>query len=201
LLTATIVVAVCSWGSSSLMSEWGAFVVEGKDNLPAMLEARRTLENTFSATDYAPVAFTITACLAIIIAVASFATFNALRARYSRRVNIALLLLGLGVLAVVLLQLGQLSGVVSQSFLDLFAMTTFGVLAVTLALTIFYVSWRGFAERTLTPRYVFGAFAISAAFGAALLPVSSVAGVLSVCFALLMLSVLTPWSLSRVRHT
>jgi hypothetical protein len=199
-LVAAIAVAACAWASSSLMSDWGAWIVEGKDALPRLLEARRTLIDTFW-TGYTPVALTISAASAAVTAVASFATLAALRACYSRRVNIGMLSLGFCVLAVVLLQLGQEAGFVSQRLLDAFFMTAFGILALALALTVVYAAWRGFAERTLTPRYLLGAVAISAALGAALLPVTPVDGVLSVCFVLLMLSVLTPWSLSRARHT
>jgi hypothetical protein len=199
-LAAAIVVAVCAWASSSLMSDWGAWIVEGKDSLPRLLEARRKLIDVFW-TGYAPIALTVGAALVAVTAVASFATLTALRARYSRRVNIAMLVLGLYVLAVVLLQLGQQNGVVSQFVLDAVVLTTLKVAAAVLAPTIVYLAWRGVAERTLTPTYLLGAFAISAALGAALLPVTTVARVLPTCLILLALSVLTTWSFSRVRHT
>jgi hypothetical protein len=80
--------------------------------------------------------------------------------------------------------------------------------------TTAYVFWRGFAEHVLTIRYASGAVAISLVFGAAWLTVLRAAGVsladmpaadavrmLSPALLSLTVSVLAPWSLSRIRHT
>ena len=88
------------------------------------------------------------------------------------------------------------------------------IVAAAIVFTTVYVFWSGFAERVLTIRYASGALAISAAFGAAWLTVLHMAGVqlagmsamnavwiLSPALLPLTISVLAPWSLSRIRHT
>jgi hypothetical protein len=82
-----------------------------------------------------------------------------------------------------------------------------------MVITTVYVCWNGFAERVLTIRYATGAVAISAAFGAAWLTALHIAGVqlagmsamnaMSVASPALLpltVSVLAPWSYSRIRH-
>jgi hypothetical protein len=88
------------------------------------------------------------------------------------------------------------------------------IAAAALVFTTAYVFWNGFAERVLTIRYASGAVAISAAFGAVWLTVLHMAGVqpagmsatnaLSILWPALLpltMSVLAPWSYSRMRHT
>ncbi|MNC91083.1 hypothetical protein D3C83_72740 [compost metagenome] len=88
------------------------------------------------------------------------------------------------------------------------------IATAAIVLTTAYVLWSGFAERVLTIPYAAGAVAISAAFGAAWLTVLHMAGVqpagmspmnvisvVAPALLLLMVSVLAPWSLSRIRHT
>jgi hypothetical protein len=76
-----------------------------------------------------------------------------------------------------------------------------------------YLFWNGVAERVLTVRYMGGALAISAAFAVAWVAVRHAAGVqfhgmpvnhavsmLLPALLPLMLSIVAPWSLSRIRH-
>jgi hypothetical protein len=86
--------------------------------------------------------------------------------------------------------------------------------APLIVLATAYLSWRVFAERLLTLRTACAAVLVSAAFGTAWVTVLQAAGVqiagastmnavwmLSPALLPLMVSVLAPWSLSRIRHT
>jgi hypothetical protein len=88
------------------------------------------------------------------------------------------------------------------------------VAAAAIVFATAYVAWRSFAERLLTLRSAGGAVLVSSAFGAAGLMLLRAAGVppagmpaadavwmLSPALLPLMVSVLAPWSLSRMRHT
>ena len=102
----------------------------------------------------------------------------------------------------------------SQFHLDVVYGAMRWIAFAAMVFTTVYVFWSGFAERVLTIRYASGAVAMSAAFGAAWLTVLHMAGVqlagmsatnaisvLSPALLPLMVSVLAPWSLSRIRHT
>ena len=117
-------------------------------------------------------------------------------------------------LALVLLALGQRWNGVEIIPLGAILRATSWVAAAAIVFATAYVAWRSFAERLLTLRSARGAVLVSAAFGAAGLTLLRAAGVspagmpaadavwmLSPALLPLMVSVLAPWSLSRIRHT
>jgi hypothetical protein len=165
-------------------------------------------------TGYEQLSLVVVAAAGVVIWVAAFAVFGALRTRYSRRTNIAASLLLLSGLALALLALAARNGIVSPFVFDVLFASARWIVFAAMVFTTVYVLWSGFAERLLTIRYAGGAVALSAVFGAAWLTVLHMAGVqltgmsatnvvwiVSPALLPLMASVLAPWSLSRVRHT
>jgi hypothetical protein len=131
-----------------------------------------------------------------------------------RRVNIAGTLLLLFGLVLGGLALAERNGIVSPFVFDLLFVATRWIFLGAMVVTTAYAFWRGFAERVLTIRYASGAVAVSLVFGAAWLTVLRAVGVsladmraadavrtLSPALLSLTVSVLAPWSLSRIRHT
>jgi len=182
------------------------------------LSSRRSvITAAFAAlTGYEQLALAIVAAVGVVIGVAAFAVFGALRTRYSRRASIASFLLLLYGLALVWLAVGVRvdPDTASQFHLDVVYEAMRWIATAAMTITTVYVFWSGFAERVLTTCYASGAVAMSAAFGAAWLTVLhrtgvqlagmsaiNAASILSPALLLLLVSVLAPWSLSRVRHT
>jgi len=182
------------------------------------LNSRRSvITDDFAAlTGYEQLALTIVAAAGVVMTVAAFAVFGALRARYSRRASIASFLLVVYGLAFVWLAVGVRMDpeTASQFHLDVVYGAMRWIATAAMVITTVYVFWSGFAERVLTIRYAGGAVAISAAFAAAWLTVLHMAGVqlagmsatsvlwlLSPALLPLTASGLAPWSLSRIRHT
>lgn len=155
----------------------------------------------------------VVAVFGIVVWVTALAVILPLWFRYPRHGNILASVLLLGGLALAALALGGRIGIVSYFLVDaIFAATRWTATAATILATV-YLFWSGVVERLLSVRYAFGAFVISAAFGAAWLTLLSVAGlqlaemstasaawILSPLLVPLMASVLVPWSLSRFRH-
>ena len=212
-LAAIIAIGVSAWISVPLLGD-PVFVqmwnVPLRSQLPAINDAIAAL------TVYEQLSLVVLGVVGVVIWVAACAVIGALRVRHSRRVYLAAsspLLLGL---ALVLVGTAQAEGLVSPSvFFAMLAAARWIFLAALAAmvLTTVYVFRIGFAERVLTVRYVSGAVALSAAFGAAWLTVLHMAGVqlaemsaiaavsiLSPALLPPFLSVLAPWSLNRVRH-
>jgi hypothetical protein len=208
ILAAIIAIGVSVWISVPLLGDpvfiqvWN---VPLSSRLPGAVAA---------LTGYEQLSLLVVAVVGVVIWVAAFAVFGALRARYSRRVNIAASLLLLFVVAPAVLVVAFSIGYVSERT-GLVVLATIGwIAAAAVILVAVYVVWIGFTERVLTIRYASGAVTISAAFGAAWLTVLHMAGVqlagmsaiaavsiLSPALLPLIFSVLAPWSLNRVRHT
>jgi hypothetical protein len=209
-LAALVAIGVSVWLSLPLL---GDAVFIQMWNVPLSSQLRGIKGAVATLTGYEQLSLVVVAAAGVVIWVAAFAVFEALRTRYSRRVNIAASSLLLSGLALALLALAERNGSVSPFVFDaLFAATRWIFLGAMVCTTV-YVFWSGFAERVLTIRYAGGAVAISAAFGAAWLTALQVGGVqlagMSTTSAIsvvapallpLMASVLAPWSLSRVRH-
>ncbi len=212
-LTALIAIAVSFWISLPLLGDAVFIQIWG-----VPLSSRRSvITAAFAAlTGYEQLALAIVAAVGVVIGVAAFAVFGALRIRYSRRASLASILLLLYGLALVWLAVGVRVDpeTASQFHLDVVYGAMRWIAAAAMVFTTVYVCWSGFAERVLTIRYAGGAVAISAAFGAAWLTVLHIAGVqiagmsamnaisvVSPALLPLMASVLAPWSLSRIRHT
>ncbi len=209
-LVALFVLSVSFWASASLLGD-AVFIQMWNVPLASRLPLIKGAIVALGA--YEQLSLAIVAAVTVVILVGSFAVIGALRARYSRLVNIAassLLLLGF---ALALLGLGERNGFVSPSVVDaIFAAARWIFLAAAIFTTV-YVLRNGFAERVLTGRYAMGAALISAAFGAAWLTTLQVAGVqlarvpamhydavLLPTLLLPLLSILAPWSLNRMRH-
>ena len=212
-LAAIIAIGVSAWISVPLLGD-PTFVqiwnVPLSSRLPAIHGAIAAL------TVYEQLSLVTLVAVGVVIWVAAFAVFGALRVRYSRRVSIAASSLLLFVLALFLVAQAWAEGIVSPFVFDaVFAAARWILLAAiaAVALTTVYVFRSAYAERLLTIRYASGAVAISAAFGAAWLTVLHMGGVqlgeMSAMNAVLVLSpallppffsVLAPWSLNRVRH-
>jgi hypothetical protein len=182
------------------------------------LNSRRSvITDAFAAlTGYEQLALTIVAAAGVVVAVAAFAVLGALRARYSRRASIASVLLVLYGLVFVWLAVGVRvdPATASRLHLDVVYGAMRWLATAAMVITIVYVGWNGFAEQVLPIRYASGTIAISAAFAAAWLTVLHIAGVqlagmsamnaisvVSPALLPLTVSVLAPWSYSRIRHT
>jgi hypothetical protein len=201
-LVALIAVGVSVWGSSSLISAWGEWLLDGKtDSSQGLLKFRREIGDSFfgGLTGYALAARAIVASIAVAITVASFAVLAALRARYPRHLLVAGSLLLLYGLVLVLLVMASENGIGPEFLLHATLKATFWIAAATPVVATAYLFWSGFAERALTIRYAVGALVISVAFAVASLPGNTVS-MLSTVLLSLMVCVLAPWSLNRIRH-
>jgi hypothetical protein len=214
-LAALVAVGVSAWLSSSLIGSWGEWMVDGKDASVGLLKFRRELADGifWRPTAYEHVLQVVLTSLVVAMMVASRAVLAALRARYTRRVKLAaasLLFCGLGF---ALLVLARRTGIVSSLMIDTIFTAAGWIVFAAMVFTTVYIFWTALAERLLTIRYTSGAVAISAAFAAAWLAVLHIAGVqlagmsamdvisiLSPALLPLLVSVLAPWSLDRIRH-
>lgn len=210
-LAAIIAIGVSVWISVPLLGD--AVFIQVWD-LPLSSQHSAINGAIAALTGYEQLSLVVVAAVGVVIWVAAFAVLGALWTRYSRRANIAassLLLSGLGL---ALLALAERNGIVSPFVFDALFAAARWIFFAALVFTTVYVFWSGFAERALTIRYASGAVAISAAFGAAWMTVLHIAGVqlsgmsamkavsiLSPALLPLILSVLAPWSVNRIRHT
>jgi len=216
-LAALIAVGVSVWASMS-------FIAVGENDEPLkgyqpLRSWQGAIESAIgSLTGYQQVALTVVASIGVAIMVASWGAIGALVTRYRRRLGILgwLVLLHGAVLVPLVLTgyRGFASRVVWEFLLNVLVWMTRWIDAPAIVFATLYVSWRVFAERLLSLRSAYLAVLVSAAFGAAWVMLLRAAGVqladLSATYAFwmlspallpLMASVLTPWSLSRVRHT
>ena len=205
-LAALIAVGVSAWAS-------GVLITIGEIAAVPVSSWQRAIEGAVGAlTGYEQLALVAVASLSVALTVASLATLAALWARYPRRLNIAGLLFLLYGLALVLLALRQHSNGLEFPLGAILRATSW-VAASAIVLATGYLLWRGFAEQLLTLQQASGAVLVSAAFGAAWLTILRAAGVslaglpatdaawmLSPALMPLTISVLAPWSLSRIRH-
>jgi hypothetical protein len=211
-LAAIIAIGVSVWISMPLLGD-AVFIQMWSVPLNSQLSE---INGAIAAlTGYEQLALAVVAVVGVVIWVAAFAVFGALRTRYSRRASIAAFLLLLYGLAFAWLAVGVRVDpeTASQFHLDVVYGAMRWIATAAMVITTVYVFWTGFAERVLTVRYAGGAVAMSAAFGAAWLTVLHMAGaqlagmsatnaisVVSPALLPLMASVLAPWSLSRIRH-
>jgi hypothetical protein len=215
-LTALIVIGVSVWASTSLVSAWGAWVTDGGQAAgPELVRARRAIGNAIGGqTGAAIAAQAVLTSIVVALMVALRAAFTVLRARYSRRVNTAISLLLLYVLALVLLLVNveRGYGFRPETMIGILKATRW-IAAAAFGLATVYLFSSSLAERVLTPVHACVAVLISALFVAALLTTLRTAGVqlaglstsdtfwmLSPAMLPLMVSALAPWSLHRIRH-
>ena len=212
-LAALTAIGVSAWLSMPLLGD-AVFIQMWSVPLNSQ---RSVLSGAIAAlTGYERLSLAVVAAVGLVIWVAAFAVFGALRTRYSRRVTIASVLLVVYGLAFVWLAVGVRAdpATASRFHLDLVYGAMRWIATAAMVITTAYLFWSGFAERVLTISYASGAVAMSAAFGAAWLTVLHLAGAplagMSAMNAIsaaspallpLMASALAPWSLSRIRHT
>ena len=214
-LIGLLVIGLSVWLSSSFISSWGSWVVDGKDSAPGLLDARHKLGLSLgNLTGHAVALPAILLSVAIAVMVAARAVFTALRARWSRRVNIGAALLLVYLLALVVLGLAEQRGLVPGSLPQAFLAATGWLVAAALVIGTAYLAWRVIAERLLTWRQVSLVAGLLAVFGATWLVLRAAGGVsltgsnaaeatrmLLPILLPLFFCVLAPWSLSRIRHT
>ena len=162
---------------------------------------------------YEQLALAVVAAVGVAVWVASWAALGALWTRYPRRLNIAAGLLLLYCVSIALLALATWRGVEPAIPVGAILRATSWVGAAAIVFATAYFGWRTFTERLLTVRQASVVVFLSAAFAAAWLTLLRTAGlsladmpaldaVLMLSLALLPLtvSVLAPWSYSRIRH-
>lgn len=210
-LAALIAIGVSAWISMPLLGD-AVFIQVWSVPLSSQLSG---VNGAIAAlTGYEQISLVVVAAVGVVIWVAAFAVFEALRTRYPRRVNITVSsLLLLGVVLVVLTMAGQ-RWFGMETLGDVVFGTTRWIVAAAIALATVYLFSSLIAERVLTPQQAGGAVLVSASFGAAWVTVLRTAGVqltsmpatevfwvLSPVLLTLMVSALAPWSYGRVRHT
>ena len=204
-VTALAIVGVGVWAPGSLIAAGEIF----GDPLQGV---QRTLEGAVGAlTGYEQLALAVIGGIGVAMMVASRAALVALWTRYPRRVNIVVsILLLYGVVLVLLTLAGQRWNVPLGAILR----GTSLIAASAILCATVYLAWRTFVERLLTMYETWGIVLLSAMFAAAWLTLLHAAGVslngmpaadavriLSPALLPLAISVLAPWSYSRVRHT
>lgn len=213
-LVSLLAVGVSVWASISIVSAWGSWsVVQGLvvDGAPGLTVPRHAIGQAIRALPgNALAALAVVTSIAIVLMIASLAAFNALRARYSRRVIVASSLLLFFGFVLLLLTWIEPRGIGSE----LLVRAVLGIAAAAMVFATVYLFWKTFTERVLTIGYTFSTLVISLAFGAAWVTLLHGTGVqlagmavtnafwmLSPLILPLMTSALAPWSFSRIRHT
>ena len=212
-LAAITAIAVSFWISMPLLGDAVFIQIWG---VP-LSSQRSVITRAFTAlAGYEQLAVAFVGAVSVVIVVAAFAVFGALRIRNSRRAIIGSVLLVAYGLVCVWLAVGVRMDpeAASQWHLDIVYDAMCWIATAAMVITTAYVFWGGFAEHVLTIRYASGAAAVSVAFGVAWLTALHIAGVqrpgmstmnavsvLSSALLPLMASGLAPWSLSRIRHT
>ena len=208
-LAALIAIGVSVWLSLPLL---GDAVFMQMMNVP--LASQRSVINDAVAalTGYEQLSLAVVVAVGVALWVASWAAFGALWTRYPRRLNIAVSLLLLYFLALALLALAAWRGFGPEIPLGGILRATSWAAAAAIVFATTYLVWRTFAERLLTVRQARGVIFLSTAFAAAWLTMLREAGVtiadmsaaaavwtLSPALLTLTVSVLAPWSFSRIR--
>jgi hypothetical protein len=215
ILAALVLIGASAWASSSLMSVWGSWMVEGVDLSARLFQQRQQiLDVVRGQSGHAYVAQAIVACIAIAAVVAWQAAREALKARYPRRLLLIQWLPAIWGCVITLMALAANSGIVSASAAGSAIGAAVWIATAALVLATSYFLWRALAERALPGGYVAGALALLAAFAVAYGSVlrdigvpnsethpTAVAILLWPVLLLLLGSTLAPWSLNRVRHT
>ena len=216
LMAALVAVGTSIWTSASVipfdvLGDQDTFIEKSRMPVSGWM---RTIEGTVRAMSaYELFALAVVAAIVVAVMVTLRAAQPALRARYTRRMNIATWVVLLSAGALVLLVLATRRGIGVELLLNTITATKWiAVAAMTLATA--YLLWRVLAEQILTLRQACGAILMAAAFGVAWITVLQAVGVqlserpamdaawmLSPALLTLMAAVLAPWSLSRVRHT
>ena len=208
-LAALIAIGVSAWLSMPLLGDavfiqmWGV-----------PLNSRRSVLNDAVAalTGYEQLSLVVVAVAGVVIWVAAFAVLGALWTRYPRPLNKGASLLLLYGLALALLALAARRGIGPEIPLGAILRATSWVAVSAIVLATAYIFWSVLAERLLTVRHASVVVFLSTAFAAAWLTVLRAAGLspadmpaaaavwmLAPALLTLTVSVLAPWSYSRIR--
>ncbi len=218
LLGALVAVGASVWTSASVIP---FDVLEGMDNDTLIEKSRAPLSGWMRAirsgvgamNAYELLALAFVTLIAVAVFVGWRAADAAIRARYQRRQRIAGSVLLIYALALGLLALAGERGIGPEIPLSAVLEATKWLAAAAMVLATGYLSWNVFEERLLTLRQASSAILFSAAFGMAWvtvlgatgvslagMPTTDAAWMLSPALLPLLVSVLAPWSLSRIRH-
>ncbi len=206
-LAALTAVAVSVWASGSLIAAGEAFG-------DPLRSGQRLIEGAVGALSRnEQVALAVVASIGVPVWVASWAALGALWTRYPQRLNIAGSLLLLYGVALVLLMLAAPRWNGLEIPLGAILRATSWVAAAAIVFATAYLAWRTFAERLLTLGQACGVVLLTATFAVAWLTMLRAAGLslaekpaadalrmLLPALLPLTISVLAPWSYSRVRH-
>ena len=196
-VVAMAIVVVGVWASLSQLAEWGPWITKkGTDMRMPMLDVLKDMRSQFEGPWHELVAQAFNIMVFILGMVATFATFAALRARYSMSVVIwgSLLL-------VVAIFLGIRSDTLPQAMRAAIPW----IVEAALVIAIVYVLKSGLTERALTITYVCIAVLLSIANLVAYLPENEpplgMGEIFRQVLVPLLIFVMAPWSLNRIRHT
>jgi hypothetical protein len=208
-LAALLAIGVSAWISMPLLGD-AVFIQMWEVPLNSRRSALNIAFGALSA--YEQLALAVVAAGAVALWVTSWASLGALWTRYPRRLNIAASLLLLYGLALALLALARWRGNGPEIPLGAILRATSWAGAAALVFATAYLAWRTLVERLLTIRQAWTVVLLSTAFAAAWLTVLRLAGLsladmpaadaarlLSTALLPLTLSVLAPWSYSRLR--
>jgi len=214
MLTALIVLGVSLWTTFALVP------LSISDKIGSRLEIAdvplsswlHSIEGSVAALGgYDLFALALLVAIGVVVWVTTLAVLFALMMRYRHVVTAALLSLVYG-LVLGLLALAEQKGLVSAFLVDAIFVATRWILAGATVFAIAYLFWSGFAERVLTAGYACGTVVISAVFAVAWLtlraggaqfagmPATNAASMAWPLFLPLIVGVLAPWSLNRIRH-
>ncbi|HET9196047.1 MAG TPA: hypothetical protein VFO21_24380 [Vicinamibacterales bacterium] len=217
LLGALLAVGTSIWTSASVipfdvLGDNDTLIEKSRAPLSGWMRAIRSGVGAMSADEVLMLAFVT--CTLVAVMVAWRAADAALRARYQRRQRIAGSVLLLYALVLGLLAVAGERGIGPEIPLGAILEATKWIAAVAMVLATGYLSWNVFEERLLTLRQASSAILFSAAFGMAWvtvlgatgvslagMPTTDAAWMRSPALLPLLVSLLAPWSLSRVRHT
>ncbi len=213
-VAALVAIAVSVWASSSLVSAWGTWVRGGKDVVSDFVSQRSRIVDALGAlSGDAFAALGVVAIIAVATIVVWLASRDALRMRYPRALLVAeSMVIGCGLINLLIALAGR-NEIVSMTF----ARAIIGTLGLMSIAAIVYTTLcmvrSGFMTRSLTFPYTLGVLVIASVFAAAWLTVLPTVGVqlsempwaalvwvLWPVPLMLMLGMLAPWSLGRVRH-
>ena len=210
-LATLIAIGVSLWISLPLL---GDAVFIQMWNVPLNSQLSVVKDAVAALTAYEQFSLVVVAAVGVAAWVASLAALRVLRTRYPRRMNIAVCLLLLYGVALAVIALAAWRGIGPQIPLGEILRATSWAAAAAIVIATAYLAWRMFAERLLTVRQASVVVFLSTAFAAAWLTVLRAAGVsladmaaadavwmLSPALLTFTVSVLAPWSYSRIRHT
>ena len=201
---ALVAIGVSVWGSSAFLGAWGQWMADGnKDSLPGLLKLRGLIADAVGGlTGTAALALVVLALTCVACLLAWLAAREALRVRFPRRTLVVQWLPVAWAFALALLVVAAEFGIAPPWLPATAFKASFWLSAAIMAAATIYLLWTGLTSRALSTRYVV-ALAAALAFvvaSASVLPGFSLAGASWPILLLLMVGVLAPWALGRVRN-